>query len=331
MIDISKDKSTLIKGIAILMLLWVHLFDNVHIDQCNIFLYIGDTPLVQWLARAFNPIPIFVLLSGYGLAYKYETGKMGFGYQLKRVLRLYVHYWVILTLFLVVGHMIDPSLYPGRVGKLLRNMIGWDVSYNSVMWFILPYSVLSLLSYYIIRFIERIGNIWALAITIVIDVCATYLISRHGDYLNQHQFIYQPILCFHLLFSFTVGVVLRRMPLSINRPIPQWIVLTCIAILVIITCMTPNAMRYIIYVPLLIILLNQVKWGRWTQSTLIELGRKSMPIWMIHTWLSHYLFMPQFYSLKYMPLIFIAVLGASYLLSIPVMWIAGKINNALLK
>jgi hypothetical protein len=35
--------------------------------------------------------------------------------------------------------------------------------------------------------------------------------------------------------------------------------------------------------------------------------------------------------LKYVPLILIATLLASYLVSLPVMWIAGKINNKLFK
>lgn len=185
--------------------------------MCTSFFFVGNTPLIRWLLPAFGPIPFFMILSGYGLAYKYETGKLGFRGQVPRVLRLYVHYWVILALFLVVGHMMEPSLYPGKMTKLLKNMIGWNVSYNSAMWFLLPYSILSLLSFYVIRLVERIGNLWAIVITIAIEVCTSFHISRYGDILIEHQFVYQPLLCFHLLQPFTIGIVPRRTSFSLDR------------------------------------------------------------------------------------------------------------------
>lgn len=331
MVYIAKEKSTIIKGIAIMMMLCCHLFDCEHIDMCTSFFFVGNTPLIRWLLPAFGPIPFFMILSGYGLAYKYETGKLGFRGQVPRVLRLYVHYWVILAFFLVVGHMMEPSLYPGKMTKLLRNMIGWNVSYNSAMWFLLPYSILSLLSFYIIRLVERIGNLWAIVITIAIEVCTSFLISRYGDILIEHQFVYQPLLCFHLLQPFTIGIVLRRTSFSLDRSLRQWMVITGIVVLVILECLIEIPLRNIIYVPLMITLLSQVKWGGWLKTILMELGRTSMAIWMIHCWLALHLFEPQFYSLKYVPLIFIATLAASYLVSLPVMWVAGKINKALIK
>ena len=331
MIYISKDNSTIIKGIAIIMMLCCHLFDKNHINMCTNLFYIGETPLIRWLMPAFGPIPFFLMMSGYGLAYKYEKGNLGFRNQLPRVLRLYVHYWIILAIFLVIGHVMEPSLYPGKVTKLLRNMIGWNVTYNSSMWFLLPYSVLSLLSFYIIRLVERIGNVWAIVITIAIEVCTTFIISRYGDVPINYQFIYQPFLCFHLLQPFTMGIVLKRTSFSLNRSFPQWMVLAAIVLLVVLMCSIKIPMRFIIYVPLMVTLLCQVKWGGWLKIILMELGRTSMPIWMIHCWLVLYFFMPQFYSLKYVPLILIATLLASYLVSLPVMWIAGKINNKLFK
>lgn len=331
MLNISKDNSTLIKGIVIMMMLFYHLFNPGHIDLCVHLLHVGDTPLALWLYRACGPISFFLILSGYGLACQYEVGKTGFAYQLRRILRLFLHYWVVLAFFLAIGHWIKPGLYPGSAGKLLLNLLAWDVSYNAEMWFLFPYSVLSLFSFYIIGCVERIGNLWALIITIAINVVTSYLISRYGNFFYHNLGIYQPLLCFHLLQSFTMGVVLRRTSVTLNWNRPQLVILAAIAALVCITCMTQYSVRYIIYVPLMVILLSNVHWPVWLKAILMELGRKSMPIWMIHTWLAYYLFQEQVYALKYVPLIFLAVLAASYLLSIPVMWIAGHINRWLVK
>ena len=327
MLNISKDTSTLIKGVVIMMMLVVHLFNGSHIDLCTHWFHIGDAPLISWLSRACGPVPFFMLLSGYGLAYKYEGKGIRLIDQLRRILRLYLHYWVILAVCLIVGYLLFPAKYPGSLRKVIVNMLGWDVTYNAEMWFLFPYCIISLFSMYIIRAVEKVGNVWALVISIGIMGCTSFLISRYGDFLFHNMTYYQPLLCFHLLQPFVMGVVLRRTSLPLNRPMPQWLVLVLIAALVLLTCVTHSSFRYILYVPLLVFLLCHIHWPQWLKAVLMELGRKSMTIWMIHTWLAFYLFTDQVYALRYPLVIFLGVLVASYLLSIPVMWVAGKING----
>jgi len=43
MVYIAKEKSTIIKGIAIMMMLCCHLFDCEHIDMCTSFFFVGNT------------------------------------------------------------------------------------------------------------------------------------------------------------------------------------------------------------------------------------------------------------------------------------------------
>lgn len=327
MLRLSKDNSTIIKGIVIMMMLLSHLFNEARQDLFTPIFYIGNRPFISWLIRACGPIPFFLLLSGYGLAYKFETSNISPKKQFPRIVRLYIYYWVILAFFLTIGHLLKPSLYPGSFLKLFKNMLGWDVTYNSPMWFLLPYSILSLLSMYIIRLIAKAGNIWALIIAILINLTTSFFISRYGSFLYHNMTVYQPFLCFHLLVWFTVGVALRQTPLNLNKDLPQWLVAVAIITLVVVTSVLHSFLFYYLYVPLLVILLCHVKWPHCISTILAELGRKSMPIWMIHTWLSHYLFEAQVYSLKYVPFIFIALLAVSYLLSIPVMWIAERINQ----
>ncbi len=56
----------------------------------------------------------------------------------------------------------------------------------------------------------------------------------------------------------------------------------------------------------------------------MELGHKSMAIWMIHTWFCCYLFREEVYSLKYPVFILGGVLIISYLTAIPFLWITKK-------
>ena len=74
-----------------------------------------------------------------------------------------------------------------------------------------------------------------------------------------------------------------------------------------------------------LILFCHLRYPRWLKAILLELGHKSMAMWMIHTWLAYYLFRPQVYSLRYPVLIFLLLIVVSYILAIPVMWVARAI------
>lgn len=60
MLELSKEKSTIIKGIAISLMLFLHLFDYHNADGCINFFHIVGMPLASWLARACNPVAIFL-------------------------------------------------------------------------------------------------------------------------------------------------------------------------------------------------------------------------------------------------------------------------------
>ena len=72
----TKEQTTYIKGIAILMMLFLHLFNHWNPGEYSAWLYIGDRPLVNIIARACSPVGIFLMLSGYGLHYVYVRNKL---------------------------------------------------------------------------------------------------------------------------------------------------------------------------------------------------------------------------------------------------------------
>lgn len=190
MLEISKDRSTLIKGIVITMMVFLHLFNKSNTDLCTNLLYICDEPFAKWLSHACNPVWFFVLLSGYGLAYTYEKGNLKFTKQLKRIFKLYMHYWIILAFFLFLGSYLYPARYPGSYAKVLVNMTGWETNYNYEMWFLLPYSVIALTSQYIIYGIEKLGYGKAVLLTIFLSLAASYAVSRyHSTILAEYHIL----------------------------------------------------------------------------------------------------------------------------------------------
>lgn len=317
---ITKDKSTFIKGIVIIMMIFLHLFNGNHTDLCANLLYIGDIPFSKWLSKACGPVGFFLLLSGYGLAYTFFKKGISFIQQAKRIFKLYVHYWLVLFIFISIGSCLIPDRYPGGFLNIVLNACGWESSYDAPMWFLFPYCLVSLASSVIIRTIERIGNSCALLLTGVIYCIVCYMISRYGAlYLFNNMLIYHPILFLQFLYPFTLGVVFYRLGSS-KWSMPSWQALVSILVLVSLVASFGNSIVYMVYVPLLVFLLCQLSFPRWLEQMLMELGRKSMPMWMVH-----YLFQPYVYSLRYPILILGGAILISYLTAIPIMWCAKMI------
>ena len=102
MLIITKEKSTIIKGILICMMVFLHLFNGKNTDQCTNLLYINNIPFAKWLSGACGPVAFFLLLSGYGLAYTYNHKGISFFQQAKRIYKLYIHYWVTIIIFVPI-------------------------------------------------------------------------------------------------------------------------------------------------------------------------------------------------------------------------------------
>ena len=71
----SKEYTCYIKGVAILLMVFLHVFKSpVEMDSLGYLFSIDGMPLVQWLLRMCNPVPFFLFLSGYGLYSVYKVG-----------------------------------------------------------------------------------------------------------------------------------------------------------------------------------------------------------------------------------------------------------------
>lgn len=104
----TREDSKIMQGVAILMMIFYHLFTPSLVPA-----YQGST-IGEW-AQVQNPVPLYTLLSGYGLYCVYRQG--GKDHHLfSRCLRLYTRYWLITACFVALCLCAD--LMGG--GKLAR-------------------------------------------------------------------------------------------------------------------------------------------------------------------------------------------------------------------
>lgn len=205
----TKQESQMMKGVAILLMLFLHLFNQLpNVEECHNLFFIDEQPLVYILSRATNPVAFFLILGGYGL---YKVNEKGDKHRCSRVLKLFIHYWIVLIVFITIGHCMYPERYPGSLSSLISNFTSFHTTYNGEMWFLFPYVILSLLAPWLFKLMSRFKSWQVIVTTLIIYICTSYCISRYGAKLLYHNYwIYNPLLVFHLLFSFSLGAMSAR-------------------------------------------------------------------------------------------------------------------------
>lgn len=317
---ITKEKSTELKGVAILMMIFLHLFNKPsNVQLCECFLYVGDVPLVYWLSGAANSVvAIYLILSGYGHYYTVNKPKSGGGK--KRLYKLYVHWWVVLAFFVGLGSLFYPDRYPGGFAKLISNVTGWHTTYYGEAWFLFPYVLISISSHWLFRMLEYLGSIKTLLIAGLLNLATSYLISRYGStYLFDNMLLYLPVLFVSFWFSFYIGAVAcslsQRSAMPSVCPAKKHVLLlvSSLCALVALRSIFPSAAWGPEYAASLIFLLVHVPLPRLGARMLRFLGKHSMTMWFTHAWFCYYLFHDFTYSLRHPLLIFLFVVLASLL------------------
>ena len=205
----SKEQSFIIRGIAILLMLAYHLHD-ISASYTSLVV-IGGNPLTYFINNMANPVCFFILLSGYGLSYTY--GKYSFGEKIRKLLKLYIAFWIVLLLFPIgIGSFIAPEQYPGTLYDIIGNATGYRWYYNIHYWFLLPYAILFISSEYILRLMnKRWGDMAVVIISLVLYFVTSYIVSRYKSGFFRLQYIYVLLLTIKLLFPFVVGMAMERL------------------------------------------------------------------------------------------------------------------------
>ena len=333
---ISKNDSNAIKGVAILFMLFFHLFNRVT-DGVIDYWIVGQS-FTKWLTPAAYPVPFFLMMSRYGLFFTYINGKLNVRSNLRRVLKLYIHYWLVMLIFVIIGCFIAPWHYPGSLETIFRNVTGVHCSYNYETWFLLPYVILCFLSPWIFSIMERIGSLSSLCLALLFSLGAQYCISRYvATGVITNPYIQLPLTTCGLLLSFVLGACMMIwsksrfvVEKSRNHSLRK---VYCVLLLIVLM-----ALRCLIHLPwatiytflFILIYVNMPRYNC-VDKVLMEFGKKSMVMWMVHTYFSIYLFHDFIYGFKYPVLIYLVLLFVSYFTSLLLMELASKLSMKIIR
>lgn len=324
----TKDQTQIIKGIAILLMLFLHLFnqeDNAAL--CTDFIYPNDLPLCQILTRMANPVPFFIILSGYGL---YAASLKVDKNRWKRIWNLLGHYWLILILVVAIGHVLNPSSYPGSLLTFIKNLTAFHTTYNGEWWFLFPYLLLAISSPWIFKICNNFKWYYVLGFTYVLYLVSCYCISKYGDaYLYNNMAIYHPILYISLVFNFCLGAEACKNDWlkPTNNKFIHYFAWALLLLICAIRCTMASGAFHNLFVYGFIWLFIQVKGYKPLQNCLAHIGKHSMNMWLVHSFFCYYFFHDWIYGFKYPILIYMILISVSYSTSVAVNFIYQKIND----
>ena len=318
----TKEYSNAIKGIAILMMLFYHLF-NDPVTSAGLFSLVsfGGVSLPYLLTRAAGPVEFFLILGGYGLYSIYKRGDDP--NRLRRIWRCYRVYWLCLVVFVPLAcWLTDDPIYPGTLENAFLSVTGIYPTWYMEAWFLLPYLMLSAAYPLLMRLLERRGSAATLALSLVVYTFTVVLTQRDWIDLGQHSPYAQPVVRFlQFLLPFCIGAVmkkerllerLRQSGLFGNR-LP--VALLLLAVVAARICSVTYFFVAPIYATAVVILLYLLRLRGSVLRFFAHLGKYSLYMWLVHAWLYKYLFDGLIYRLHYPLAIFLVLVLASYAVS----------------
>ncbi len=191
----------MVQGLAVLFMLFFHLFNGTTEHAKQLFQELYGSSVLQHVAQAHNPVPFFVLISGYALFTLQQRGEDK--HRFSRLGRLYVRYWYVLVPFLLLDYWLGVYRCDLSLKSLLLNTAGIVTSYNAVCWFILPYCILAVSAKWLFGRFFKQHTLTALLIGYGIYAVMAYLTRYPFFQTNALQ-------CFYILFPFLLGGALAR-------------------------------------------------------------------------------------------------------------------------
>lgn len=221
---ITKQQSKLLQGLAILMMLYHHLFSTpeaLGVEYISL-LRIGEINIELHMAWFFKLcVAIYAFVSGYGLCRSFALIKMdrpgltlirclGLEYRLvlKQLLGLYIQYWLVFVIFVPIGFVFFNK--PFELREFVLNLLGVSSTYNGAWWYMLFYLkaliTLPLVDCLFTLFKDRFSRIFKLLLYVLLFGGIILLYFGDKDIFSYCLEFFQPAFYLCLL----VGYLLSR-------------------------------------------------------------------------------------------------------------------------
>ena len=201
----SKLQTQIIKGLALLFMIWGHLFSNPEVTGTLLsFIKIDDIPFSSIICRGMGPVDFFLVVGGFGLYYIYRNGIDK--HYFSRILKLYANYWIILLIFMPLSILLGRNNFGFSTLQIFYEITGLHTSWDFPAWFLLPYSLLSLSHKFFFSILDKISWKWLMPILYALSFFMAVLLHFYGSTaINSNPLLSTPVVFIEFLFPFSFG------------------------------------------------------------------------------------------------------------------------------
>lgn len=334
--DITKRDSKMLKGIAILAMLMLHLFcrrDNLPYTP---LLWIGDTPLIYYFGL-FRDIcvAIYCFVSGY--AHYMQSSKTELRHRWKRLLRFLIPFWVIAAVFSVIGIFTGNPAIPASAKEFLLNCLTIKNSYNGAWWYANTYVLLVALQPLSRKFVERCPAWLVMLLTFGFytvgygirfwgwGACDSMVLSWLITHIGLLGTSYFPYMIGMLFCKKQVISLLRQQTAAIGRRTMQIITLIIFVCMIVAHGIVPPLFVAFITATVTIVLLCICPIPKWITDVLCYFGEHSTNIWLVHMFFYSVLFDNLVFSARYPIPVFLLLIALSLASSYVIRWLSRPI------
>ena len=334
--DITKRDSKMLKGVAILSMLMLHLFCRRENLPYTPLLWIGGTPLIYYFAL-FGDICVAVYCFVSGYAHYMQSSKAELQQRWKRLLRFMIPFWVIAVVFSLIGLLAGNSVIPGSIKEFLLNCLTVKNSYNGAWWYANTYILLVALQPLSRKFVERSPAWLVILLTFAFytvsygirfwgwGACDSGILSWIISHIGLLGTSYFPYAIGMLFCKKRVISLLRQRLTAINVRNTYIFTVLMFTGMIVVHGMVQSLFVAVITATVTIILLCVCPLPKRLTSLLCYLGEHSTNIWLVHMFFYSVLFEGFVFCAKYPIPVFLLLLLASLASSYVIKWLSKPI------
>ncbi|MBD1379246.1 acyltransferase family protein [Metabacillus arenae] len=340
--EITKNDTNVLKGLAIILMLLLHLFCRKDIEGFyEVFFKINDVPFIYYISLLGDACrPIYLFLTGYAFYIISNKGNLIFKKNIKRIFKLMINFWIVFILFIPLAFIMKKRdiFLNIDIGELILSLLGLSNSYNGAWWFIQIYIIIVLLSPFIIRLVRKFNPLILIFISGVL-----YFISYLQRYREIIDFgdneIILKIVAVLFLFgtsqlSFLVGAIFAKEKIYskihqkfFNIKHKNIFCIMGICIIIGFHSIVESSIIAPINGVLLVFLFTIMNKSTVVENTLSFLSKHSTNIWLTHMFFYMMIFPELTFAPKYPIFIFIWL----FVLSIASSYLINLIYNPIVK
>lgn len=227
-ITFGKDKTTIIKGFAVVFMIFLHVFGGEGWYENDIPMNHNEG-LIRFMHSFQICVGIFVFMIGYGYAY---SKKKDLCYSIKHVKQLLTVFWTILFIFAVPAGLTVLCKADSGARMLLLNMFGIDETLLWVSWFVFLYIWAMIVMPFAGRLIDKQPYLWVvllMALSYVAQVSIWYFVDTFNSQAGWHAIF----VCFSWTPTILLGYLFARKELFQKIKLPNNWLVTVVAIVIV--------------------------------------------------------------------------------------------------